>query len=242
MKTAFALLCLKPNKDWLDFISNFHYDCYVIVDDNYNNYEEFKSEYKNITFIQIDDNICLSSGYKNAHSEHFYKKKNTQRRVSACEKALYYFRDKSYKNVWFCEDDVFIPSVNNLISIDNQYPNSDMLSNKLTKNDGSILDWHWSTIDMKTSPPWWYCMVCITRLSNRLLSVIDNYVNKWGTLYFSEAMFCTEALHSDLVVETPNQFKWVTYNNKWTEFNIQSDGFYHPVKNIEIHNYLRQQI
>ena len=99
MKTAFALLCLKPNKDWLDFISNFHYDCYVIVDDNYNNYEEFKSEYKNITFIQIDDNICLSSGYKNAHSEHFYKKKNTK--PTQCYKTiqrLIVFQSKLSKN------------------------------------------------------------------------------------------------------------------------------------------------
>lgn len=239
---AFALLCFKPHSEWLEFLTTFHYDCYVIIDDNSSDYKELKLQYPKITFVQISDDDCLLAGYKNSHSEHFYKKKNTERRVSACEKALYYFRDKSYKQVWFCEDDVFIPSVNNLISVDNQYPDSDMLSNELTKNDGSRLDWHWSTIDMKTPAPWWSCMVCITRISDKLLSVIDDYVNKFETLYFSEAMFCTEALHNGLVVETPEQFKWVKYNNKWTEFNIQRDGFYHPVKSIESHNYLRQQI
>jgi len=242
MNIAFALLCFKPHKEWLEFITSFHYDCYVIIDDNSNNYDDLKLQYPKINFVQIEDDICLSSGYKNSHSEHFYKKKNTERRVSACEKALYYFKDKSYNHVWFCEDDVFIPSLNNLISVDNQYPDVDMLSNHLTQNDGTKLDWHWSTIDMKTPAPWWSCMVCITRLSDKLLQVIDEYVTKWGTLYFSEAMFCTEASHNGLLVKTPEQFKWVTYNNKWSEFNIQRDGFYHPVKSIESHNYLRQQI
>ncbi len=244
MKNAFGLLCQQPHTDWLDFLQTFPYDCYVFIDDNSFDCSYLSNKYPQIKLIQLDDDICYQSGYHSSHSQYFYRKKKMSKRVTSVEKALYFFKkicNESYSNYWLCEDDVFIHSINNLIAVDLQY-NQDFLSNTIIENDGSKSDWHWSTIDAKSRPPWYQCMVCITRISNKLLDVIDQFATKHKTFYFSEAMFPTLAIKSGLSYAEPNQFKWVLYNTIWTEFNIQPGGFYHPVKDINSHKNIRKII
>ena len=58
---------------------------------------------------------------------------------------LYYFSklNTSYKNVWFIEEDVYVPNEKSIINIDNKYKN-DLLCNKYqTNKDGQINGWEW---------------------------------------------------------------------------------------------------
>jgi hypothetical protein len=104
VSNCICLITLRPSVIWCNFLNKFSkYKIYIIVDDNEFKLYEFKNKYKNIDFIQIEDEKCKSNGYIDTN---FIIKKL----ISGWDKALYYFgvENKNHDFIWFIEDDVFL--------------------------------------------------------------------------------------------------------------------------------------
>ena len=143
---VFCLITFRPNKIWCDFLNLFNkYKIFIIVDDNNFDLFDFTNNYKNITFIQIEEIKCKNHGFIDTNFM-------INSSINGWDKALYYFsiEYKDYEFIWFMEDDVFFYNENTIIQIDNQYINEDLLSNKYSVNiDGNKETWHWSRLDIK---------------------------------------------------------------------------------------------
>lgn len=239
-KSAICLISHYPTKEWMDFLFLFQrYDVYIIVDDNSKNYqEEYGKIYQNINFIQIENDAYKAAGY--------IDRDFANEIISGWHKALYYFSRicTKHDHVWFFEDDVFFYSEKTLRKIDDEYPDSDLLSQGLTVNEeGPESDvWHWYKITMKYEPPFYNTMVCISRLSRELLSKISDYAYEYKTLFFIEAMFPTLAIKHNLKNDCPKEFYTVYYRNEFDLFKLNKTNLYHPIKRKDIYPILREQI
>ena len=237
-KKAVALLTIKPNKIWLNFLLSFtnNYDVYVFVDDNNLDLKEYKTNYNKLNFIQIDNNECSINGYSNSSY-------NIKSDPISWDKALYYFTliNNKYEHVWFIEDDVFIHSANNIIKLDNIYSKSDLIVKANNINpDGKLSNWnHWSQINNTLILPWSMSMVCICRLSKELLKKINEFTKIHKKLNFIEFLFNTLALHNKLIISNPKEFDPIVFRNNWDINNININNLYHPIKNISDHEYIR---
>src|SRR5262249_19883311 len=147
---AIAVLTRTPHPELLEFYAKFvrlGYDVFVVVDDN-----NFKAERAEIYFIQIDDTECRDKGYFNFNP--VIKKESG---CSAWDKALYYFCliDTSHDNVWFIEDDVFVPLPKTIYKMDQKYGKADIISKENTVNELGVLnDWFWwRYVPEKRLPP-----------------------------------------------------------------------------------------
>lgn len=145
-----CILCIKPHEIIINFLqklndyilkNNQNYDIYLLCDDNSKTYQD-----NNIKIIQINDLECESNSYINIDKIHF-------NRSIAWDKVLYYFcKNNNYKNYWFLEEDVFIPTVKTIQDIDNKYPDADLLSNSNgIKHTDNPLDWHWHLMKMDSN-------------------------------------------------------------------------------------------
>jgi hypothetical protein len=244
MKNALVLLCLQPNKIWCDFLNNFTtYKVYIIIDDSKFDCKTIETIYPNIIFIQIDDSVCESAGYKNMN---FTLKK----KVTAWEKAMYYFsmekekeKEKEYEYLWFIEDDVFFYDETTISNIDEKYTNQDILSTEYVENkDGDKTYWNWPWIDIQYSPPYYKAMVCATRLSSNFLNCIKEYATKNNTLFFLEALFPTIAIKNNLNPGFPRELYNIHYRYMFFESDITKENLYHPVKKIIKHASLRDNL
>ena len=235
-KNAFCLITIRPTQIWTDFLNTMtdDYDVFMIVDDNSVNIDRIRNVYHKITFIQIDDDECKNSGYWDSS---FMVKKNP----SGWDKALYYFIkiNHDYSHHWFCEDDVFFYNVRTICHIDKANRDADLLCNTIeTNNEGYRSDWHWQQAKPYFNLPWAKAMVCCCRLSTRLLERIAGFVDKHHKLTFIECLFPT--LAQGLVVDTPPSFSTIHWRNEWTNFRVNPLQLYHPFKNVEDHQRIRQ--
>lgn len=215
------------------------YDYYICVHKTLNNKE--LSKYNNINIINIEDNIPETYGFKG--SVLYFPKKACSR-----DKALYYFSmvNTSYNHLWMIEEDVFFYNLNTIIRMDNKYNDSiDLLLRDLTiKKEKNPLTWHWPIVDGKIDLPWACGMICIIRISKTLLEKIKEYALKNKTLFLDEALFSTIAMHNNLKINTPDEFKKI-YESDGVKMNdnnndidkliksVNKDNFLHPVKSLE---------
>lgn len=234
---ALCLITFIPNKIWCDFLNFFSkYKIFIVVDNNNIDLCEFRNNYKNINFIQIEDIKCNLNGYINTNFV-------LNKLISGWDKALYYFgvEDNNYDFVWFIEDDVFFYNEATLLRIDYQYINDDLLSNIFHENsDGNKNTWHWSMINIQYSPPYYDGMMCAVRFSNRMIECINNYAKQQNTLFFLEALFPTIAIKNNLKYNNPNELNNICYRNDFKKENINNNNLYHPVKNLTNHIYFRK--
>jgi hypothetical protein len=234
-----CLICFKPTEEWVKFLSTFSkYDIYIIIDDNSKDYNTEYSKYDNINIIQINDEECEKAGFINMN---FTIKKP----VTGWEKAIYYFStiNTEYNNVWFFEDDVFFYNEDTLSNVDANYADSDLLSSPYdTNNDGNKDSWWWSKIDIKFPPPYYAAMVCMIRISSKLLSSIKDYANKHNTLFFLETLFSTLCKKNNLKYDTPDELKTIVYDNNYIDADINKHNMYHPMKDINKHIYYRNML
>ena len=243
-KNAFVLLMRRPDIIWLNFINTFvnDYDVYVVIDDNTINIDD----YNNITFLQLDNDTCKSNGYYNAN--YIFKKP-----VISWDKALYYFCKvfTKYNYVWFCEDDVYIPNVNAITSMDTKY-NSDLLTSHVAiTHDGThgyIMPeqtvetgpWsHWSNAKDYFDLPWVRGMAYICRLSRPLLQKVNDFVDKHHTLEFIEILFTTLAFKNNLTIEQPIELNQTHCCNKIDISTSDPNVIYHNIKDFKEHETLR---
>lgn len=246
-RIAFCLICIEPDEKWLEFLSKFKYhDIYIMVDNI--NYSTYKS-YDNIKIIRISENECKVNGFIDTNF-------TVKKLVTGWEKAIYYFSNINceYEHVWFCEDDVFFFDDDVIKNIDSQYPNSDLLSNEYEINVNGVgvngvgadeineNNWIWTMIKPKINPPYYKAMMCICRISNELLSKIDNYAKYYKTLFFLEALFPTICMVNKLKYDTPKEFENVVYRKDYTVSDIKNGYLYHPIKDINKHTLYRESI
>src|ERR1700760_3620984 len=140
---AIAVLTLTPCDDLLEFYSGFvrlGYRVFVIIDDN--SYEfgdaEISAKSAGVSLIQFDDYECRKAGFFDLNP--MIKKPSG---CSAWEKALYYFclRDLSHDNVWFIEDDAFVPNRKIISTADRKYGEAGIISAANVLNEcGAVED------------------------------------------------------------------------------------------------------
>lgn len=239
MKRAICLLTRFVDNAWLDFLKGFVlYDIFVCVDDNSEDCQnKYGAEYSNITFIQIQNEVCREHGYTNCNSCVGFPE------IISWDKAIYYFseRETSYDQVWMIEEDVFFMNENVLKTIELDFPNSDLLTSFHSINPtGEMESWnHWVNVIHRIDPPWAHSMVCASRISSKLFAEVKKYKTIHGHLFFIEAMFNTIAHQSNLLVDTPKQLSTVHWNTAWNRDEIDVNQVYHPFKRIEEHTYIR---
>ena len=150
-------------------------DVYVVVDDNNQVFDTIINTSK-FKIIQINNDEC-------ANNEYTWSTWRFNQNITAWDKAFYYFCEKEtkYDNVWFMEDDVFIPRPDILYNIDIKYGACDFLSSKFNyiSNDTNSKDKRWATkiLSAQTymlTPHIHWSLVCGMRCSKKLLELVKN--------------------------------------------------------------------
>ncbi len=246
-KNAYALLCRQVYPIQLQLIQKMiqshlyhHYTFFIFIDDNTQYISEFKINYPNIQFIQIEDSICLEKGYKNMTYS------ITKTPVS-WDKSVYYFCEvnNSFDFIWFVEDDVFIPNVDAISYLDNKYKDYDLLTKE--NNISFTYDtfgWHWHLGRNNISLPLFGSLVCTLRVSKKLLSIIRNYADTHQKLFFLELMFTTLSAHHKLKNKIVPELKTIIYRFPWehNQHLIRKNFLYHPIKNLEVQKTFYEKI
>jgi len=237
---ALCLLTVNPHDIYVNFLNNFHkYDVYIIIDNNSINIDEYIKKYPKIKFIQIQDEEAIQNGYWD--SSFIIPKKTI-----SWDKALYYFSKKntSYKYVWFIEEDVYIPNEESITNLDDKYPTTDLLCSHYKMNSDGYLDsWpHWEQAKLYFDLPWATGLQCICRLSNRLLEKIKKFVDKHKKLTFIETLFTTLVIKNNYLQIWPSVFNEIDWYERHHETEIDPTRIYHPIKNIETHQMLRDKL
>jgi hypothetical protein len=234
---AICLITLTPNKIWCDFLNLFKkYKIFIIVDDNNFDLTSFINTYNNITFIKVENEKCTLHGYIDAN---FFINKL----ISGWDKALYYFNteENNYDFIWFVEDDVFFYNEDTIIQIDSKYINDDLLSNCYLENtNGETHYWHWNKINIQYPPPYYNGMMCVVRVSKKMIDCINDYAYKNKTLFFLEALFPTISIKNNLKYSSPSEFYNIHFRYDFKINDIDTNNLYHPVKDLNDHISFRQ--
>ena len=251
-KKAICILTSKLSDVLYKFVVNLKnsdrndlYDYYICVDTVLSNQEilrynniDMKKDRNKINIINIEDKIPELYGFKS--SVLYFPEKACSR-----DKGLYYFSmvNNSYNHIWFIEEDVFFYNLDTLIRMDIKYKDTfDLILRDLSiKTDKETLNWYWPKVNGKIDLPWACGMICIIRISKKLLEKIKEYALKNNTLFLDEALFSTIAFQNNLNIHTPEELKTI-YENNWTKMNtndndinkiINKFDFLHPVKNLD---------
>ena len=236
-----CFLTTRPQKASYEFYKllkskNPEYDFFIFIDDD--SYE-IKGYDNNIPIIKLNRKLCEKEGYK---SNILW----LQNKASSRDKALYYFNkiNKSYKYLWFLEEDVFIPDINTIKKIDKKYKNYDLLSPSHKIINKKKTDWNWNVVNkiIKIKPPYSNSMICAIRVSNKLLSCIDDYARKYKNLFLDEALFNTLSLQNSLKVKNPKELSSIKWRRKWKISEIKKTNLYHPIKNIGVQTKFRNKL
>ena len=239
---AICLITLRPNEIWCDFLNAFSgsiYKLFVVVDDNTFDLSAFKDKFENICFIQIENVQCKLTGFVDTSF-------TLNKLISGWDKALCYFATLEEQEqppfIWFLEDDVYLCNESTIANIDAAHTDEDLLSNKCCTNiDGNKNSWHWKRIQINHPPPYHCGMMCVVRISRKMLQCIREYADNNGTLYFLEALFPTIAAKNNLKhLDALHAFTNVTYRNTFADEDINDCDFFHPVKDMRRHLFLRQ--
>lgn len=163
-------------------------------------------------------------------------------RVSSRDKALHYFSSERarYSQVWMLEEDVLFEGMSSLSSIDQRFGEAfDLLARShevRTDVEGVPSDWHWSLVTDAIPSPWASSMICVVRVSRRLLRAVRAYAERRRRLLLDEALFNTLAMHHRLQIGIVPEFECVVWNAVFSpEVALQRGMFYHPVKDVAAH-------
>lgn len=224
---------------------NRSYKIYVMVDDHNFDLKNIKNEFKNIYFLKINGKKCIDVGLGVVNP---VIPKDCVR-PSAWNKAIYYFsyKNMSFENIWFIEDDVFLCDFQTVLDIDSKHIGYDLLTaSHNINNSGSIEGWvWWKTIPHYLSKPWAHSMVCACRVSQKLLLIVKEFALVHKTefgLLFIEFIFNTLALHHNLQVKTIEELACILAVKSWDVSEINANHLYHPVKDITLHDDWRTRV
>lgn len=205
----------------------------MIVDNNEKDY----SQHTQPEVFQAPDRQCVEGGFNNCFSG--LTDALVRKNPIALDKALYYLSSKTFDKAIILEEDCLVlnPKIfNKFFSMD-----FDLLTPSHTPRTGSYVDWHWGSIEKCIEPPYFFSMVCCFGISSKLLSVVLEHKDRIGSFFYAEAMFNTIAHQHNLKIQTPKQLASVVAMGKWnmSDFRIFKNNIFHPVKDIENHNFYR---
>jgi hypothetical protein len=248
MKIAVAFLVNEPKKATIEFAqelaSKTDYDVYLVADSNKEKYT-----FDKINVYQLPDENC--GWYKNSASVKGFT--SLQKNPNAWDKMFHLFCHKPYTNtetktdydfMWVFEEDVFVPDINTIVNLQNKYKDYDLVTpNNFLKRD-NIKDWHWSYILDRWDAPFYYSMVCAFGMSKNMAKEIEQFAFKNLTLYYHEIMLNTIAMQKGLKVIDAFELKSIVWQGKWgiDEFLLLPNNVFHPIKDIDKHPKLREQI
>lgn len=250
-----AFLTIIPNKDLIEFAIKLAttslYNIYIFIDNNdyvINDYLLSLSSDLNIKFIKIDNNECYNNHYKFTQEPFYFNMMNNMGKcVNSWDKCLYYFCKlyDDYDYLWIIEDDVLVPSINILNTIDLKYNNSDLLTQRHelgTLEQAKNNEWFWFYCSKYFNEPYYKSMVCCCRISKKLLMKVKEFVEKNKFIILNEFIFNTIAHQSNMIINNPIELSGITFNNKWKKEDFNINTLYHPVKDFSNHNYYRDYI
>ena len=239
-KNAIVFLTNHPNKNTLNFASKIgeekYFTIYVIVDD-----VKEVEESENYKIIKVANENCINNGYENSLiNSHIGKN------VTSWDKFCFYFCEVNTEHdfVWVFEDDVFIPSIKTIMDLDKKYSAFDLVTPNIFQKTDTIMDWHWRNIIDKIDPPYYFSMVCAMGISKNVFRAIKDFVRKKKTLFFIEVLFNTISKQNKLKVIDAFEFKSIVWVGEWglDEFLLLPLNVFHPIKNIDEHQNLRESI
>lgn len=237
------ILCIiskNPEKRWCVFLNAFKkYKVYIIVDNNDYDLTEYKSTYKNIVFLKIEDTKCKTNGYVNGEF-------SGNKVINGWDKALYYFgvENKNYDFLWLLEDDVFFHNEDTLFQIDNQYKTEDLLSNVYYPNSDKnrVNPWKWDEVNIAYSEPYYSGSMYSVRASKKMITCINEYALKNKQIFYIEALFPTVAMKNSLKLVTPTELSNVEIVANYERKDVNKKNVYHPEKELSIHLYYRNHL
>jgi len=244
MKVAIVFLTISPKENTISFAlevkESLGHDVFLIVDDN-----SCLLDIEHLHIIQMNDDRTKPYINSNIGEDTTHIKKNP----IAMDKFLFAFCENylEYDYVWVFEDDVFIPSVDTIKNLHDNYKNFDLVTpNHFVKTD-KIPNWHWPSIFNlfpDREEPFYFSMVCAMGLSRNMLEAIKKFSNENQTLFYIEVMFNTLAEDSKLKIVDPLELKSVVWMGDWSynEFLLLPNNVFHPRKDIDNHYNLRQGI
>lgn len=240
-KTAICILTRRFNTYWTDLLKDFsQYDIYIVIDENCFEHPITKIHNK-INVVQVDERKCYENNYYKSSTWANLKE------IIAWDKALYFFNHecRDYEHIWFLEDDVFFTNEQTFLNVDQQYPQSDLLSafHEVNERGDIYMGWnHWINVIHRIGTPWARSLICVCRMSRRLLDKIDDYLND-RHLIFIEALFNTLAHQNGYLIDNPREFGNITFDGVWTTNHIyEKELFYHPIKKIDDQTKIREKI
>jgi len=218
----------------------------MVINDkvNLNNYKPGK-----VKIIVIDTHISHISGFNHANRV-IQTQQDIQKgfrnlpfpEVTAWDKALYYFCNinNNYDNIWFLEDDCFFINENIFEKINVKYNNVDLLVKENNRNFEKDR-WCWNHVKPFLKEPMAFSFIQTCRLSRNLLRLIKNVAIKYKRLVIIETLFNTLVMHNNLTMKFPQELSLLHWDKQLTRTDtfLREDYFYHPVKDIELHQALR---
>lgn len=232
-KNIICFLTANPSKEFYQLCKDLkrpNMDMYICVD---NNKHEIPGYDNVIPIIKVDNKECEKAGFKDCVV--YFRDK-----ACARDKALYYFSTKNtnYDNIWFIEEDVFIPHPLTIENIDKKYKEEDpdllCASHEISKCKKNKENWFWWPLinrQIKINPPYGRSMICAIRVSKKLMSAIKAYAEKYKSLFMDEVFFNTVAIHANLEVKTIPELSTIFYRHDWEKEDIKKSNLYHPIKN-----------
>jgi len=213
-------------------------DTYIIVDDN--NQVIDKSNSSNVKILQINNDECMNNNYT-------YSTWRFNIPVTGWDKAFYYFCEHNiYDNVWFIEDDVFIPSPDTLYNIDNKYDNYDLLSKSMINIKIGDKDAAWEqkvieTTKLIDNKPLYWSMVCAVRCSKNVLKLIQSLKNSKKRFSFHEMTIPSLVKNNLLTYKLIPELKNIEYRKEYEDSDILENRLflYHPIKDYDRHELIR---
>ncbi len=202
-------------------------DAYVVCDKDMKNLELFNVQEDNIKkkIIYITNDELKINGWNNHTSFQLY---------SAWDKATYLSAILNADYIWFCEDDVWYQSKNNIHPVKylldiTQNNDDDLIATQLYDNYYKKKDWfHWDKAKSLTDDmikyknvqdndiylKWMATYNQICRVSKRVIEYMKDLSINSKRLYFHESMFAT-------VCNVNNyKIKFLKDINKFLSFNI----------------------
>lgn len=227
-----CFLTVRPNQLFYNFVKKLPNSdrIYICIDDN--DYEIPKYD-KKIKIIKVDNKICEANGFKGTLTSLSPKWKD---RAAARDKALYYFSNSNikYDNIWFIEEDVFIPSIHTITEIDKKYIDGDLLVSKNSVIHTDSSEWMWPRLKNEILLPYPHAcaMICAIRCSKKILMNIKEYADKHHCLFTDEALFNTIALQNKLDIKVIKELSTIVWRRNWEKSDILQTHLYHPIKEI----------
>ena len=192
---AICLVSITPTNEWCGFLNRFtNYKIYIVIDDNSFDYTLYKTMFPNLFFIKFMHDSYKVNGYTNTHFDN-----------TSWDKALYYFavENKIHKYVWFIDSSLTKYPEEKILNIDQKY-DADLLYNMVNENrNGYTGYWLWEKIEIRYIPPLYSGTLMITRMSQNMLSCINDYAARFKTLFYIEALFPTISIKNRLIYLTP---------------------------------------